>query len=102
MIIDAHLDLAYNVGRGRDVRMPAAQQPEAEGEIATVGFPDMRAGDVGLVFAIQIETAQAFGNRPAIQCTPDIFQRMPKQVDDAGFVFGFNQDKRGVRAQQRG
>lgn len=51
MIIDAHLDLAYNVGRGRDVRMPAAQQPEAEGEIATVGFPDMKAGDVGLVFA---------------------------------------------------
>lgn len=51
MIIDAHLDLAYNVGRGRDVRMPAKQQPEAEGEIATVGFPDMRAGDVGLVFA---------------------------------------------------
>lgn len=51
MIIDAHLDLAYNVGRGRDVRMPARQQPEAEGEIATVGFPDMKAGDVGLVFA---------------------------------------------------
>ena len=51
MIIDAHLDLAYNVGRGRDVRMPAREQPEAEGEIATVGFPDLRAGDVGVVFA---------------------------------------------------
>src|SRR4051794_24846068 len=51
MIIDAHLDLAYNVGRARDVRMPATQQPEAEGEIATVGFPDLRAGDVRLVFA---------------------------------------------------
>ena len=51
MIIDAHLDLAYNVTRGRDVRMPARQQPIAEGEIATVGFPDMKEGGVGLVFA---------------------------------------------------
>ena len=51
MIIDAHLDLAYNVGRGRDVRMPAAEQPPAEGEIATVGFPDLRRGNVGLIFA---------------------------------------------------
>lgn len=51
MIIDAHLDLAYNVTRGRDIRMPAKQQPIAENEIATVGFPDLRAGGVDLVFA---------------------------------------------------
>lgn len=51
MIIDAHLDLAYNVSRGRDIRMPAKQQPIAENEIATVGFPDLRAGGVDLVFA---------------------------------------------------
>lgn len=51
MIIDAHLDLAYNVGRGRDIRMPAPQQPIAENEIATVGFPDLREGGVDLVFA---------------------------------------------------
>ncbi|MFT3785965.1 MAG: membrane dipeptidase [Tepidisphaeraceae bacterium] len=50
-IVDAHLDLAYNVGRGRDVTKPAREQPIAENEIATVGFPDLRAGGVGLVFA---------------------------------------------------
>jgi membrane dipeptidase len=51
MIIDAHLDLAYNVTRGRDVRMPAARQPIADNEIATVGFPDLKAGGVDLIFA---------------------------------------------------
>lgn len=51
MIIDAHLDLAYNVTRGRDIRMPALEQPIAENEIATVGFPDLRAGDVGIVLS---------------------------------------------------
>ena len=51
MIIDAHLDLAYNVTRGRDVTMPAKDQPIADDEIATVGFPNMRDGDVGLIFA---------------------------------------------------
>ena len=51
MIIDAHLDLAYNVTRGRDITMPAKDQPIADDEIATVGFPDMRAGGVGVIFA---------------------------------------------------
>lgn len=49
MIVDAHLDLAYNVDRGRDVRQPAAEQPTCDGEIATVGLPDLRAGAVGLI-----------------------------------------------------
>ena len=47
-IVDAHLDLAYNVARGRDPRMPAKEQPSAHNEIATVGLPDLRAGGVGL------------------------------------------------------
>lgn len=51
MIIDAHLDLAYNVTRGRDIRMPAIEQPIAENEIATVGFPDLRGGGVGIVLS---------------------------------------------------
>lgn len=51
MIIDAHLDLAYNVTRGRDIRVPALQQPVAENEIATVGFPDLREGGVEIVFS---------------------------------------------------
>ena len=51
MIVDAHLDLAYNAVRGRAVERPAAEQaPDAEG-IPTVGLPDLRAGGVGLVCA---------------------------------------------------
>lgn len=51
LIVDAHLDLAFNVGRGRDVTRPAAEQPIADNEIATVGLPDLRAGGIGLVCA---------------------------------------------------
>jgi membrane dipeptidase len=51
LIVDAHLDLAYNATRGRDPRMPAKDQPVVESEIATVGLPDLRAGNVGLVCA---------------------------------------------------
>lgn len=50
-IVDAHLDLAYNVVRGRDVTRPAAEQPIADDEIATVGLPDLRAGNVALICA---------------------------------------------------
>ncbi|HMO27028.1 MAG TPA: membrane dipeptidase [Tepidisphaeraceae bacterium] len=51
MIVDAHLDLAFNVSRGRDVTRPAAEQPVVDNEIATVGLPDLRAGNVGLICA---------------------------------------------------
>jgi membrane dipeptidase len=50
-IVDAHLDLAFNVSRGRDVTQPAVQQPVADNEIATVGLPDLRDGRVGLICA---------------------------------------------------
>jgi membrane dipeptidase len=50
-IVDAHLDLSYNALRGRDVLRPAVEQPADEGDIATVGLPDLRAGEVGLVCA---------------------------------------------------
>jgi membrane dipeptidase len=63
MIVDAHLDLAYNVTRGRDPRMPAAQQPAADNEIATVGLPDLRAGDVGLVCATIFCAPGTYGGR---------------------------------------
>src|SRR5688500_19398526 len=50
-IADAHLDLAYNALRGRNILLPAAQQtPDDEG-IPTVGFPDLHAGGVGLICA---------------------------------------------------
>lgn len=51
LIVDAHLDLAFNVGRGRDVTRPALEQPVVDNEIATVGLPDLRRGNVGLVCA---------------------------------------------------
>ena len=50
-IVDAHLDLAYNVTRGRDVTLPASRQTATHNEIPTVGLPDLRAGGVGLVCA---------------------------------------------------
>lgn len=51
-IADAHLDLAYNVTRGRDITRPAREQPVAhssERETATVGLPDLRRGGAGLI-----------------------------------------------------
>src|SRR5260370_1328235 len=49
LIVDAHLDLAYNAVRGRDVLRPAREQTaDAEG-IPSVGLPDLRAGNVGLI-----------------------------------------------------
>jgi membrane dipeptidase len=50
-IVDAHLDLAYNALRGRDVLRPAVEQTADEEGIPTVGLPDLRRGGVGLVCA---------------------------------------------------
>lgn len=56
-IVDAHLDLAYNaLNKGRDPRrklaeLRAAEAPDYPRGIATVSFPAMRKGGVGLVFA---------------------------------------------------
>lgn len=50
-IVDAHLDLAYNALRGRDVLRPAAEQISDSPEIPSVGIPDLHAGHVGLICA---------------------------------------------------
>jgi membrane dipeptidase len=53
-IVDAHLDLAYNALRGREVLSPAAKQTPGdvkEDGIPSVGLPDLRRGSVGLVCA---------------------------------------------------
>jgi membrane dipeptidase len=50
-LVDAHLDLSYNADRGRDVRRPASQQQIIGDEIASVGLPDLKAGNVGLICA---------------------------------------------------
>ena len=49
IVVDAHLDLAYNVSRGRDVLRPAAEQPVDGTDVATVGLPDLKRGGVALV-----------------------------------------------------
>jgi len=51
LISDGHLDLAYNALRGRDVLAAALQQMTDEEGIPTVGLPDLRRGDVGLICA---------------------------------------------------
>jgi len=52
LIVDAHLDLAYNALRGREVTRPAAEQsPKDADGTPSVGLPDLRAGHVGLVCA---------------------------------------------------
>src|SRR3954447_24398109 len=62
MIADAHLDLAYNVERGRDVTLPAAQQPIVDGEVATTGLPELRAAGVGLICATIFCSPRKYSN----------------------------------------
>src|SRR5215213_5021334 len=64
LVIDAHLDLAMNaVMWNRDLALSAHETRRIEREegftekgraAGTVGFPDMRAGEIGLVFATVI------------------------------------------------
>ena len=48
-VIDAHLDLAYNALRGREVTKPANDQKSDGEDTPSVGIPDLRAGNVGLI-----------------------------------------------------
>lgn len=63
LIVDAHLDLAYNITRGRDVTLPAIRQTITHDEIPTVGLPDLRAGNVNLICAT-IFTEPALNREP--------------------------------------
>ncbi|MCS7072339.1 MAG: membrane dipeptidase, partial [Anaerolinea sp.] len=69
MIVDAHLDLAYNAVRGRNIRLPASQQPFLENEYASVGLPDLRRGGVGLICATIFCSPASY--RPHGYHTPD-------------------------------
>ena len=52
LIVDAHLDLAYNALHGREVTLPAAEQTARYGDgTPSVGLPDLRGGGVGLICA---------------------------------------------------
>lgn len=86
-IADAHLDLAYNVVRGRDITQRASEQPvvaENKPETATVGLPDLRRGEVGLVCA-------------TIFCQPQTEQH-PGYTDHAGAL---RQARRQLEIYQR-
>lgn len=51
VIVDAHLDLAYNALRGRDMVRAAAEQIPVDDYIPSVGLPDLRRAGVGLICA---------------------------------------------------
>ena len=52
LIVDAHLDLAYNALRGRDVTRRAAEQTATDNDgTPSVGLPDLRDGHVDLICA---------------------------------------------------
>jgi membrane dipeptidase len=79
-IVDAHLDLAYNVERGRDVRKPASEQPVADNEIATVGLPDMRAGGVSLICAT-IFCMPKTATKPGYTTAAEAAEQANRQLD---------------------
>ncbi|MCY2954318.1 MAG: membrane dipeptidase [Planctomycetota bacterium] len=49
MLVDAHLDLAYNAVRGRAVTQPASSQTPNEDGTPSVSLPDLRNGQVNLI-----------------------------------------------------
>lgn len=93
VIVDAHLDLSYNVTRGRDVTRPAAEQPRADNEVATVGLPDLRAGGVGLICATIFcapRNYQGFGYATADEARAMAMSQLTwyrQQVDDGRINF---------------
>ena len=53
MIVDAHLDLAWNMANGRDPRIPSAETRRLEAKESQqcmVSIPDMRDGGIALFF----------------------------------------------------
>jgi membrane dipeptidase len=73
-IADAHLDLAYNAMRWREVLRPASEQKADDDGIPSVGLPDLRRGAVGLICA-------------TIYCEPDEGKGKGYRTgDDANFA----------------
>ena len=58
--------------------------------------------DVGGIFAVEVDAAQAFGDRPAVQGAPHLQQRLSEQFEHAGFVRRLDHDQRRVGADQCG
>lgn len=92
LIVDAHLDLAYNAVRGREVLRPALEQtPDAEG-IPTVGLPDLRTGGVRLVCAT-VFCAPAINDQPGYRNADEARAAATKQLE------WYRQQEAGGRVQ---
>lgn len=67
-VVDAHLDMAYNVENGRDLRLTAAEIRKAESLNANqcmVTLPELERGDVAIAFAtIYVRPADFSGGAP--------------------------------------
>ncbi|MNV10506.1 hypothetical protein D3C71_1010350 [compost metagenome] len=53
-----------------------------------------------VILAVHVDAAQALGDRPAVQGTPDVHQGLPEQLHDTTLVLGLDDDQRGVGADQ--
>jgi membrane dipeptidase len=80
MIVDAHLDLAYNAVRGRPVHRPAREQAADEEGIPTVGLPDLRDGNVNLICGV-IFCEPAEGAREGYRTPEEAHAAALKQLD---------------------
>src|SRR4051812_305009 len=89
LVVDAHLDLAYNALRGRDVLRPAVAQAADEDGIPSVGLPDLRQGKVGLVCA-------------TVFCEPSIEGKPGYRTADEARVAGLAQLGWYARQEQTG
>src|SRR6478735_4546507 len=78
-IVDAHLDLAYNALRGRDVLRPASEQTGDEEGIPTVGLPDLRDGGVGLVCAT-VFCAPSIDDKPGYRTPHEAHEEATAQL----------------------
>jgi len=80
LIVDAHLDLAYNAVRGREVTRPASEQTAASGDgIPSVGLPDLVAGNVKLLCAT-IFCEPALGDSPGYKNSEEAAAQAQQQL----------------------
>lgn len=80
LIVDAHLDLAYNAIRGRDVTKRASEQVAKDTDgTPSVGLPDLRFGGVNLVCAT-IFCEPARGETPGYRTAEEARDQANRQL----------------------
>jgi membrane dipeptidase len=80
LIVDAHLDLAFNAMSGRDVLKPAILQPTDDEGIPTVGLPDLRRGRVALICGT-IFCMPSVGGKPGYHDAEEAHAAATTQLD---------------------